>query len=78
LYITKGDDDNTDLEGGDFPLFILFDCETTGFSIYSDHITEIGAKVIASLIPIINPTFSSLVRTARNIPGSRYLKLMTI
>ena len=25
------------------PLLIMFDCETTGFSIYSDHITDIAA-----------------------------------
>ena len=51
------------------PLLFFFDCETTGFSIYSDHITEIAAKVVA--VPqacISKPTYGSLVHTARNIP----------
>ena len=26
------------------PLLIMFNCEMTGFSIYSDHITDIAAK----------------------------------
>jgi len=53
--------------------------ETTGFSIYSDHIADIGAKVIASLIPHTQPTFSSLVETAQNIPAAGiYIELMTI
>ena len=51
------------------PLLVLFDCETTGFSIYNDHIIDIGAKVISSPVPVSQPTFSSLVRTPRNIPG---------
>ncbi len=51
------------------PLLILFDCETTGFSIYTNHITDIAAKVIASPVPVNQPSFSSLVRTPRNIPG---------
>ncbi len=51
------------------PLLALFDCETTGFSIYNDHIIDIGAKVISSPVPVSQPTFSSLVRTPRNIPG---------
>ena len=63
------DDDN--LEGGDsHPLFVLFDCETTWFSIFNDHITDIGAKVLASPVPIAQPTFSRLVRTPRNIPAA--------
>ncbi len=28
------------------PLIILYDCESTGLSIYRDHITEVAAKVI--------------------------------
>ena len=28
------------------PLLVLFDVETTGLSIYVDHITDIGAKVL--------------------------------
>ena len=63
------DDDN--LEGEDsHPLFVLFDCETTGFSIYSDHITDIGAIILTSPVPIAQPTFSRLIRTPRNIPAA--------
>jgi len=51
------------------PLLILYDCETTGLSIYNDHIIDIAAKVIASPVPVSQPTFTSLVRTPRNIPG---------
>ncbi len=58
-------DDNEDQQ----PLLILYDCETTGFSIYTDHIIDIASKVIASPVPVNQPSFSSLVRTQRNIPG---------
>ncbi len=40
-------DDNEDQQ----PLLILYDCETTGFSIYTDHIIDIASKVIASPFP---------------------------
>ncbi len=43
------------------PLFILYDCETTGLSIYNDHITDITAKVIASPVPLSNGSFLCLV-----------------
>ena len=50
------------------PLLIFYDCETTGFSIYSEHITEIAAKVVGvPLSSFSQPTFSSLVKTSRNI-----------
>ena len=52
------------------PLLIFYDCETTGFSIYNDHITDIGAKVVASPIPLSSPTFSSLVKTSKRIPAA--------
>jgi len=58
-------DDNEDQQ----PLLVLFDCESTGFSIYNDHIIDIAAKVIASPVPVNQTPFSSLVRTPRNIPG---------
>ena len=72
-------DDGMDVDLGDehpnveetddkLPLHIFYDCETTGFSIYSDHITDIAAKVVASPVPLDNPTFSSLVKTSRRIP----------
>ena len=52
------------------PLLIFYDCEMTGFSIYNDHITDIGAKVVASPIPLSSPTFSSLVKTSKRIPAA--------
>ena len=36
-YCSKCDTDDSR------PLLILFDCKTTGLSIYADHITDIGA-----------------------------------
>ncbi len=32
--------------GDSRPLLVLFDCKTTGLSIYVDHITDIAAKVM--------------------------------
>ncbi len=67
--------DDEDESSGDVsesrPLLILYDCETTGLSIYSDHLTDLGAKVIQPRVSVPNPTYSSLVRTSRNIsaPG---------
>lgn len=52
------------------PLLFFYDCETTGLSIYNDHITDIAAKVIASPVPVPTPTFSSLVMTSRQIPAA--------
>ncbi len=61
------DDDGIDLDH--HPLLIFYDCEATGLSIYNDHITDIGAKVVACPTPLRQPTFSSLVRTTRHIPA---------
>ena len=50
-------------------LLFFFDYETTGFSIYDDHLTEVAAKVFG--VPhtsLTMPTFESLVHTPRNIP----------
>ena len=66
-------DDNDENETGseDHPLLILYDCEATRFSVYSDHITDIDAKVImAAPTPLLHCTFSSLVRTPRTIPAA--------
>ena len=52
------------------PLLVLFDCETTGLSIYSDLITDIGAKVLNPPVPVHAPTFSTLVRTGRTISAT--------
>lgn len=62
----ENEDDGDDTQ----PLLIFYDCETTGFSIYSDHITDIAAKVVASPVPVTVPTFSSLVKTSRSIPSA--------
>ena len=51
------------------PLFIFYDCETTGLSVYKDHITDIAAKVVACPVPITSPTFSSLVKTSKHVPA---------
>ena len=51
------------------PLLIFYDCETTGFSIYNDHITDVAAKVVSSPVSLETPTFSSLVATSRRIPA---------
>ncbi len=50
------------------PLLIFYDCETTGFSIYNDHITDVAAKIVSPPVPVDSPTFTSLVATSRRIP----------
>jgi len=62
----EGEEDSTD---NAHPLFIFYDCETTGLSIYNNHITDIAAKVVTS-VPLTDPTFSSLVKTSRRIPAA--------
>ena len=51
-------------------ILILYDCETIGFSVYIDHITDICAKVIAAPTPLLHHIFSSLLRTPRTMPNS--------
>ncbi len=34
------------------PLLIFYDCETTGFSIYNDHITDVAAKIVSPPVPV--------------------------
>lgn len=61
-------DCSEEIDETEAPLLFLYDCETTGLGIYTEHITEIAAKVVG--IPhssISQPTFSSLVKTSRNI-----------
>ncbi len=60
-------------------LTIIYDCETTGLSVYREHITEIAAKVVNPPVPLSNPCFSSLVRSGRNISvsGKIYLLIIT-
>ena len=54
------DDDKNETGSEDHPLLILYDCEATGLSVYSDHITDICAQVIAAPTPLLHHTFSSL------------------
>ena len=72
------DDDENETGSEDHPLLILYDCKATGFSVYSDHITDIGAKVIAAPTPLLHRTFSSLVRTPRTIPAAAKKKKIII
>lgn len=61
-------EDSTD---GARPLLIFYDCETTGLSIYNEHITELAAKVTGIPTSSVSmPSFSSLVRTPRHIPAA--------
>lgn len=50
------------------PLLFIYDCETTGLSIYTEHITEIAGKVTGiPLSSISQPTYTSLIKTSRTI-----------
>ena len=69
------DDADRSESDGSRPLLILFNSETTGLSIYSDHITDIGAKVLTPPVNLSVPTFSYLVRTARTISTTAKMKL---
>ena len=51
------------------PLLFLYDCETTGLSIYNDHIIEIAAELVNCPVTYSCETFSSLVKTSRRIPA---------
>jgi len=55
------------------PLLFLYDCETTGLSIYNDHITDIASKVIACPVPLHTSSFSSLVKTSKHISAAGML-----
>ena len=70
--IELDDDDDAALETSDdaHPLLFFYDCETTGFSMYNDNITDIAAKVVACPVSLQTPIFSSLVRTSRRIPSA--------
>ena len=71
-YLEKDEDEDGSacMTDDSRPLLVLFDCETTGLSIYSDHITDIGAKVLNPPVPVHVPTFSTLVRTGRTISST--------
>lgn len=69
--------DNMEEEGShgddEIPLLILYDCETTGFSVHNEHITDIAAKVIGCPVHLSSPTFSSLVKTSKHISAAGML-----
>ena len=50
------------------PLLFLYDCETTGFSVYNEQIIEIAAEIVDCPVPYASSNFSSLVKTSRRIP----------
>lgn len=63
-------DREKDIRENALPLLFFFDTETTGLSIYDDHIIEIAAKVVG--VPqstVTQPSFSSLIHTPKNIPS---------
>lgn len=74
FYTDIGEDDDLSVEQTEVssddahPLYFLYDCESTGLSIYSDHIIEIAAEVVNSPVTSSNTTFASLVKTSRRIP----------
>ena len=50
------------------PVYIYFDVETTGLSIYQDHIVEVAAVVQSELSSHVkSPDFQTLVQTSRKI-----------
>ena len=69
-------------ENDSLPLFILYDCEGTGGSIYTDHIIELAAVVqpLPDNEQIASPLqFQSLVYTAKRIaPVGKLLGSMHI
>ena len=71
-------DEEEDSSGNAQPLLIFYDCETTGFSIYNDHITDIGAMVVQSPVPLSEPTFSKLVKTSRRIPAAGIIRYIIV
>ena len=63
---SKEEDDISDLQ----PLVIAYDCETTGLSIYNDHVIEIAAEVVQCPVPYSKTTYCTLVKTSRRIPAA--------
>ena len=50
------------------PLLFFFDCESTGGSMYNDHIIEVGAKVVAvpGSVSINKHQYGSLIHASQN------------
>ena len=53
----------------ELPLLFFFDCESTAGSMYSDHIFEVGAKVVAvpNSVNITQHQYGSLIHFSQNI-----------
>ena len=53
----------------ELPLLFFFDCESTGGSMYSDHIIEVGAKVVAvpDSVAVTQRQYGSLIHSSRSI-----------
>ena len=53
----------------ELPLLVFFDCESTSGSMYNDHITEVGAKVVAvpNSVSITQHQYGSLIHSSRSI-----------
>ncbi len=64
-------DDRNEHGSTSLPLLVFYDFEATGLSTYSEHLTDIAAKVLDPPHSSSFPSFSSLVRTSRIIfaPG---------
>ena len=69
---------DTNSETSDTKPVHIFDIETTGLSIYNDHITEIGAKVVGMPSQLISPSFTSLVHTPHISSAGTYIHLERI
>jgi len=72
VVVDKDDSSTADNDAPDTncqSLIFMFDCETTGLSVYEDHITELAAEVLVpSGVSISTTKFSSLCYIARHIP----------
>ena len=56
----------------ELPLLFFFDCESTGGSMYNDHIIELGAKVVEVVavpnsVSITQHQYGSLIHTSQSI-----------
>ena len=52
------------------PLLFFYDCETTGFSMYNDHVTDIAARVVASPVPVPDPLLPLCQSLTQPFPAS--------
>ena len=61
--------DSESFSQDELPVLILYDCESMGGNIHSDHIIEVCGKVFAvsDAVAISKPEYSSLVHLSRTI-----------